>query len=455
MLLAPEVTLADGRYRLLEARAIGGMATVWLAHDERLDRPVAVKVMSDSLAVDPGFVHRFQREAQVAARLSHPNLVRLFDFGTEDGRPFLVSEWIDGPDLQELRGDGGQVDGEALAIDLLAALDHIHRAGIVHRDVKPSNVVLDEDGRARLTDFGIAQPEDATRLTQTGMVMGTVPFIAPEVLRGEPSTRQSDLYSVGRLLDYMLGDDAPPQLASLIARLSAEEPSERPRSATDAFVRRGEPRADTRRVIEYEATPEPAPPSGPPTEPLIASSPPAPSPAPSRWAIVPVVLAMLGIAVALLLVGDSDDEPSRAPAGAAKADTEPGSELPEGDSSTESGGETGTEPVAPESTSPIPEPRNNTDSTRGAELNDEGFDLIGAGAYEKAVKVLEKAVSYFPPATEDLGYAYALYNLGHALRLSGRPEEAIPVLEARLEIPNQTETVQQELDLARAEAGEG
>src|SRR3954452_21535423 len=235
MQLVREAALAAGRYRLLEARGVGGMATVWRAIDGRLERPVAVKVMSDSLAVDEDYVVRFHREARIAAGLSHPNLVRIFDFGTEDDRPFLVSEWIDGPDLLELHREGARVDAERLLWNLLEALEHIHGEGILHRDVKPSNVLIDGHGEARLTDFGIAQPEDATRLTQTGLVMGTAPFIAPEVLAGEPSTRRSDLYAVGMVIRYVTGVEMPPPLAEVVSRLTADDPEARPPSATAAL----------------------------------------------------------------------------------------------------------------------------------------------------------------------------------------------------------------------------
>ena len=235
MLLAPEATLGNGRYRLRSRRGAGGMATVWHGYDERLERSVAIKVLSDTLAYEPDFALRFEREAQIAARLSHPNLVLLYDYGVERERPFLVSEWIDGPDLHELRRDGGHVDAEQLAVSLLGVLQYIHDEGVVHRDVKPSNVLIDPDGRFRLTDFGIAQPEDATRLTQTGMVMGTAPFVAPEVLAGEPSTPRSDLYSAGRLLMDRSADHLTPRLEDLAERLSSDDPELRPASAMEAL----------------------------------------------------------------------------------------------------------------------------------------------------------------------------------------------------------------------------
>src|SRR5689334_18542300 len=199
---AAGVTLADGRYRLVERLGGGGMATVWMAQDTRLRREVAVKVISDALAAQAPYVERFRREARIAAGLSHPNLVDVYDFGSDGERPFLVMEYIDGGALGS--GSAGatspRVDTDALARELLDALGHIHAAGIVHRDIKPANVLVGPDGRARLTDFGIAQAEDSTALTDTGQVIGTLRYLAPEVARGRPATRRSDLYSLGVLL---------------------------------------------------------------------------------------------------------------------------------------------------------------------------------------------------------------------------------------------------------------
>jgi hypothetical protein len=226
--------LHDGRYTLQRRLGTGGMAAVWLARDERLDRPVAIKVLSDTLAGDEGYVRRFSREARVAAGLSHPNLVRVFDFG-DDPRPYLVMEYVEGGTLAEHLREGGELDCDALVRRLLEALDHVHEARIVHRDIKPANVLMGRDGRARLTDFGIAQPEDATQLTQTGGVMGTMRYLAPEVLAGEPATPASDLYALGMLIRDCTGsgDD---RLNALASRLTASEPGDRPQSAAAALA---------------------------------------------------------------------------------------------------------------------------------------------------------------------------------------------------------------------------
>jgi serine/threonine protein kinase len=237
--LAPEETLSDGRYRLERVLGTGGMASVWLAHDQRLGRPVAVKVISDLLAVDQQWLHRFEREARAAASVSHPHIVQVFDYSVHGNQPYLVMEYVPGGSLADRLSaspPSAQVlDVEALAQALLDALAHIHDVGIVHRDVKPGNILLGTDGRARLTDFGIAQPDDATQLTQTGLVLGTLKYLAPEVLQGKPATVASDLYAAGVVLREAAAADPRPALANLISALTGPAPEQRPTSARAAL----------------------------------------------------------------------------------------------------------------------------------------------------------------------------------------------------------------------------
>ena len=213
------------------------MAIVWLARDTKLDRDVAIKILSDVLSAAPGFRQRFDREARTAANLSHPNLVRIYDYGADEERPYLVMEYVDGETLAE-RTAGRSLEeeaGERLARELLGALSVIHAAGVIHRDVKPSNVLLDRAGRAHLTDFGIAQTGDATRLTETGHVIGTRGYMAPEVLEGGDATARSDLYSCGVVLAEATADPERGRLASLIAQLTERDPGLRPPSADEAL----------------------------------------------------------------------------------------------------------------------------------------------------------------------------------------------------------------------------
>ncbi len=232
--VGPGTALGE-RYRLTRLLGTGGMASVWLGRDQRLGRTVAVKVLSEVLALDDDYVRRFRREARIAAGLSHPGLVRVYDFGTEGERPYLVMDHVDGGTLADR--PAASVSAEALATDLLGALAHIHSAGVIHRDVKPANVLIDDEGRARLTDFGIAWPEDATQITQTGEVIGTLRYMAPEAREGDPATERSDLYSCGVVLSERLGRSPRPELAELVARLTEPDPARRPASAREALRR--------------------------------------------------------------------------------------------------------------------------------------------------------------------------------------------------------------------------
>ncbi|HSI80669.1 MAG TPA: serine/threonine-protein kinase, partial [Solirubrobacterales bacterium] len=265
-LLRAGAALRDGRYVLDRPLGRGGMAAVWLARDQRLGRPVAIKVLSDTLAGDPAYLSRFEREARVAAGLAHTNLIRIYDYGTEAGRPFLVMEYVAGGDLAERIAAGRAPDPERLARELLDALRYIHRAEILHRDVKAQNVLIDRDGRARLTDFGIARPADATSLTQTGIVLGTGRYIAPEVFAGEPPSERSDLYSLGVVLGEVLAkhDGSTPELGRLVAVLRAKDPERRPPSAAAAL-----------RWLERPAATAPQP---PPAQPATAPPPASPHP---------------------------------------------------------------------------------------------------------------------------------------------------------------------------------
>src|SRR5690242_2758492 len=228
--------LLKDRYRLERMLGRGGMAAVWLGHDEVLDRPVAVKVLADTIAGDPGFVARFRREAHTAAGLSHPNLADVYDFSEEGERPYLVMQFVPGENLAERLEGGREVDCERLARELLSALAHIHAAGILHRDVKPANVIVEPGGTAKLIDFGIALPRDATALTSTGLVLGTERYAAPEVMEGRPASERSDLYSCGVVL-RACAEGASPDLRSLVEWLAGRNPEERPSSARDALAR--------------------------------------------------------------------------------------------------------------------------------------------------------------------------------------------------------------------------
>lgn len=435
--------LLKERYRLERLLGRGGMAAVWLGHDEVLERPVAVKVLSDTIAGDPEFVARFRREARTAAGLSHPNLVGVYDYSEEDERPYLVMQFVPGEDLAAKIARQEAVDRDQLARELLAALAHIHAAGILHRDVKPANVIVEPDGTAKLIDFGIALPRDATALTSTGLVLGTERYAAPEVMEGRPATERSDLYSVGIVL-RTCGGRCSPALRSLIEWLTSPDPDRRPTSARQALARMEQgKRRDGQATQAFEPVParpvEPAP-SVEQREPQMTP----PGSTRLRAAAILALLAAAAVIAVVVLGGGSKGGRGAADSAQAKAKQAKGQK--------KGGEETAVATTEAPATAPT---ASGADPARGGSLNEQGYAMIQAGEYEAAVPVLEEAVRSFPEGTEDLNYAYALFNLGNALRLSGRPEAAIPVLEQRLQIPNQTEAVERELEAARAEAGEG
>jgi serine/threonine-protein kinase len=203
----------SGRYEILRHLARGGMAEVYLAHDRLLDRPVALKMLFPELSVDRAFVERFRREAQAAANLSHPNIVSIYDWGEEDGTYFIVMEYIEGRTLgQIIRGEGPLLADRAAEIgaDVAGALAFAHRSGVVHRDVKPGNVLISPTGQVKVTDFGIARAANSDQdLTQTGAVMGTATYFSPEQAQGNKVDGRSDEYSLGVVLYEMVAGKPP------------------------------------------------------------------------------------------------------------------------------------------------------------------------------------------------------------------------------------------------------
>jgi tRNA A-37 threonylcarbamoyl transferase component Bud32 len=205
-------TLLSGRYRLDAQIGTGGMSTVYRAFDTTLERTVAVKVMHREIASDSDQLERFRREARAVAQFSHPHIVGVIDAGEDDGRPYIVFEYVEGETLKDrIRRSGMLPVDEALAyaIEITRALGAAHSRGIVHRDIKPQNVLIDEEGMAKVTDFGIARSLDEEGLTADGRVLGTTDYVSPEQALGHPVNGQSDIYSLGVVVYEMLAGDVP------------------------------------------------------------------------------------------------------------------------------------------------------------------------------------------------------------------------------------------------------
>jgi serine/threonine protein kinase len=207
-----------GRYSVEEVLGRGGMASVYLARDEELERQVAVKVLAEHLADAPGFRDRFMREARLAAQLSHPNIVQVFDVGEDDGRPFIVMEYVEGATLAEELKQRKRLDPPEvvdLALQVCGGLEQAHAAGLVHRDIKPQNLLLRADGTVKIADFGIARAAETTRFTQAGSVLGTAAYLSPEQALGEEVTAAADIYSLGCVLYELLTGRTPHVFESL------------------------------------------------------------------------------------------------------------------------------------------------------------------------------------------------------------------------------------------------
>ncbi|MDQ3878345.1 MAG: protein kinase [Actinomycetota bacterium] len=289
------VILAD-RYRLGDKVASGGMGTVFEAIDEKLDRSVAVKFLKEELSSDARFVERFRREARAAAALAHPNIASVYDYGVDSNRHFIVMELVDGRDLSRLLAEERPLDPERSAhigSQIAAALDHAHKAGVIHRDIKPGNVIVSAGDRVKVTDFGIARAAGDSTLTATGTMLGTAHYISPEQAAGKPAGTASDIYATGVVVFEMLTGSRPfegespvaiamqhatgelPSPSSIeprvptsfdevIARATAKDPADRYRDAGDlgvalvaASVRADADGATSDETLEYSVWPIP------------------------------------------------------------------------------------------------------------------------------------------------------------------------------------------------------
>ena len=249
-------TVLSGRYRLESKLGSGGMSTVYLALDQVLDRPVAIKLLHREISEEADQLERFRREARAAARLSHPNLVGVIDAGEDDGRPYIVFEYIEGRTLKRrIQEEGGLPVDEAVAyaIEIGRGLTAAHARKLVHRDVKPQNVLIDPDGRAKVTDFGIARSLEQKGMTATGRVLGTTDYVSPEQAMGEDVDERSDVYSLGVVLYEMLTGDVPFQAETQVgvAMRHVNEPM------PDVQAKRPEVSAAVASVVDRSTTKDP------------------------------------------------------------------------------------------------------------------------------------------------------------------------------------------------------
>ena len=248
-------TELNDRYRLDEKIGSGGMSTVYRAYDPTLERWVAIKLMHRDISDDPDQLERFRREARAVARLSHPHVVTVIDFGEDDGTPYIVLEYVEGETLKERIRRMGRlpvVEAVAYAIEIGRALSAAHAERLVHRDVKPQNVLIDAEGRGKVTDFGIARSLEAHGLTATGRVLGTTDYVSPEQALGRDVSEQSDVYSLGIVLFEMLTGEVPFKAESqvAVAMKHVKEP------LPDVQRRRPEVSASLAAVLEHSTAKE-------------------------------------------------------------------------------------------------------------------------------------------------------------------------------------------------------
>jgi serine/threonine protein kinase len=436
--MAVETELLPPRYRSPRRIGRGAMGDIYLATDELLGREVAVKVLAERYAADEGIRQRFKREALAAARLSgEPGTVTIFDVGEWEGRPFIVMEHLGGGSLDDrLRRDGAQPPGRVLAWleQAAAALDAAHRHGIVHRDVKPANLLLNDRGELRVADFGIASAAGMDSMTLTGTVLGTAGYLSPEQAEGNRAGPASDVYALAVVAYELLSGHRPFENDSPTAEASAHVNAPVPSIAercknlpweVDGVFQRAlakDPRRRQASAQEFVGDLRDALRSSAGT--TVAFAPPPPTP-PRRQRssatgfLLPLALLLaagaIGAIVAAVVTsgGSSAKVITRTVAG-------PGGTTTVQQTVTQST----TAPAAPPPPPPPPPASGN-----GHTLNDQGYALIQRGDYAAAVPLLQQAVRRLQgvgPADPYEGYAN--YNLGYALYRLGRCGEAIPYL---------------------------
>lgn len=379
---ATPTELEDGRFVIGGMLGSGGMAVVVAAEDTQLERTVAVKLLADALAFDPDARERFSREARSMAALNHPNVVQVYDVGEIDQRPYFIMEHVPGGSLADrLKADGALPPDEVdhIAIQALRGLAHAHEAGLLHRDLKPANLLVGTDGIVKVTDFGVARAAESQTLTRTGIVLGTMRYLAPERLRGQQSTEASDLYGLASTLYELLTaagidpkkDAAPlkrlpsatsPALRTFLERALAEDPGERPASAREALDIWADAQESTQALTtEPDATRAVPVEHDAPTEAHPIASPTSGRSEPSWWdgnrRAILIGLTVVALLLALAAVSD--------PAGTTDGEPAPQDTAAPEETSDAAGGATTDDAGAPRGSTPEETARNLADWLRG------------------------------------------------------------------------------------------
>ena len=482
------ISLPD-RYRVVRHIANGGMASVWEAHDELLARAVAVKLLAPHLSEDERARKRFEREARAAAGLSsHQNVVTIYDVGEHEGRAFMVMELLRGGSVADVLRRGDVPDPQRALRwlgEAASALDAAHEAGVVHRDIKPANLLLDDRDRLAVADFGIARLAWEEQVTQTGQVLGTASYISPEQAMGDPATAASDRYALAVVAFELLTgrkpfnaehfaaqarahvEDPPPRASEtadglpravddVLDRGMAKQPGDRWPSAAELVQRLDDALAPRRQRRPTAAAPPPRTRSTVRRGSGTGDSPPprvTRSGGPGRGAALAALIGVLAAAIIalVLLTGDGGNDGQRS---GSRATPTPTAKAESTATATPTETATAEETPAPAEATPVPAGSEPAGDDPGP-LQLKAYQLNQAGRPEEALPYAKKAVDLCGESTNVSPCGYALFEYGKALRLTGKPQEAIPVLEQRLQrFPDdQRKTVEKELRAARKAAG--